>query len=117
MNTVPGFLGQIDDEETLLKIANEITYPVMVKASAGGGGKGMRVAYSDAEALEGFRLSKQEAMSSFGDDTMFVEKFIEEPRHIEFQILADSHGNVVRALCGMWRTRVMRVCLCACVSE
>lgn len=96
VNTIPGYLGAMADEAEVLKIANEIGYPVMIKASAGGGGKGMRVAWSDAEAKDGFRMSKQEAMSSFGDDTIFLEKFIEEPRHIEIQVLCDSQGN------GIW---------------
>lgn len=95
VNIIPGFLGKVERDEDVLRIANEIGYPIMVKASAGGGGKGMRVAYNDQEALEGFKLSKAEALSSFGDDTMFLEKFIEEPRHIELQVLADSHGNAV----------------------
>ena len=95
MNIIPGYLGAIGSDEELLRIANEIGYPVMIKASAGGGGKGMRIAYSDSEAVDGFRLSQQEARSSFGDDTMFVEKYIEQPRHIEIQLLADGHGNAV----------------------
>ena len=84
MNTVPGYLGEVDTTEEVLKIAREIGYPVMVKASAGGGGKGMRIAYNDKEAEEGFRLSKEEAISSFGDGRIFIEKYIEEPRHIEY---------------------------------
>ena len=95
MSIIPGYLGSISSTDDLLRIANDVGYPVMIKASAGGGGKGMRIAYSDEEALDGFRLSKAEAKSSFGDDTMFVEKFIEEPRHIEIQLLADSHGEAV----------------------
>lgn len=95
VNIIPGFLGAIDNDPDLIRIANEIGYPVMIKASAGGGGKGMRIAWNDEEAVSGYRLSKQEAMASFGDDTMFVEKFIEEPRHIEIQLLADAHGNAV----------------------
>ncbi len=93
--TVPGHMGIIADEEEAVKIARDITYPVMIKASAGGGGKGMRIAYDDAEAREGFARSKSEAAASFGDDRIFIEKFIEEPRHIEIQVLADSHGNCI----------------------
>ncbi|POM75206.1 Propionyl coenzyme A carboxylase (Pi-PCC1) [Phytophthora palmivora] len=95
VNTIPGFLGEIDTPEDAVKVAQEIGYPVMIKASAGGGGKGMRVAYNDEEVRMGYRLSKEEAASSFGDDRMFLEKFIEDPRHIEIQLIADSHGNVV----------------------
>lgn len=95
VNTIPGWLGTVEKDEDVIKVAQEIGYPVMIKASAGGGGKGMRVAYDDAEAVEGFRLSRQEAMASFGDDTIFLEKFIEEPRHIEIQLLADRHGNAI----------------------
>ncbi|UOM36555.1 acetyl/propionyl/methylcrotonyl-CoA carboxylase subunit alpha [Acuticoccus sp. I52.16.1] len=95
VSTVPGFMGLIDGADHAVKIAREIGYPVMIKASAGGGGKGMRVAYSDAEAREGFDLSKNEAASAFGDDRIFIEKFVEEPRHIEIQVLADAHGNAI----------------------
>ncbi|RHY79812.1 hypothetical protein DYB31_003254, partial [Aphanomyces astaci] len=95
VNTIPGFQGVIQDEDEAVKVAREVGYPVMVKASAGGGGKGMRVAYNDAEVREGYRLSKEEAANSFGDDRMFIEKFIEDPRHIEIQLLADTHGNYV----------------------
>jgi len=95
VNTIPGFLGECATDEEVLKVANEIGYPVMIKASAGGGGKGMRVATDDKSALEGFRLSQAEAESSFGDKRMLVEKFIEEPRHIEIQVLGDKHKNVV----------------------
>ncbi|KAG2508227.1 hypothetical protein JM16_008881 [Phytophthora kernoviae] len=95
VNTIPGFLGEIDTPDDAVKVAQEIGYPVMIKASAGGGGKGMRVAYNDEEVRMGYRLSKEEAASSFGDDRMFLEKFIEDPRHIEIQLIADSHGNVV----------------------
>lgn len=84
VNTVPGFLGEVEKDEEILKISNDIGYPVMIKASAGGGGKGMRIAYNDKEALEGFKLSKEEAISSFGDGRIFIEKYIEDPRHIEF---------------------------------
>ncbi|KAF1773453.1 Pre-ATP-grasp domain [Phytophthora cactorum] len=95
VNTIPGFLGEIDTPDEAVKVAQEIGYPVMIKASAGGGGKGMRVAYNDEEVRMGYRLSKEEAASSFGDDRMFLEKFIEDPRHIEIQLIADSHGNKV----------------------
>ncbi len=95
VSIVPGFMGLIDDGEMAVKIANEITYPVMIKASAGGGGKGMRIAHNNAEALEGFERSKSEAKSSFGDDRIFIEKFIEQPRHIEIQVLGDKHGNMI----------------------
>jgi len=84
VNTVPGGLGEVNTDAEVLKIAQQIGYPVMVKASAGGGGKGMRIAYNDKEALEGFKFSKAEAKSSFGDDRIFIEKYIEEPRHIEY---------------------------------
>ena len=95
VRTVPGHLGTIADADEALRIASEIGFPVMIKASAGGGGKGMRIARSEAEAREGFDLARSEARSSFGDDRVFIEKFIEEPRHIEIQVLADAHGNVV----------------------
>lgn len=95
VNTIPGFLGEVPDTESAIKIAREIGYPVMIKASAGGGGKGMRIAFNDAEAAEGFKLSRDEAISSFGDGRLFVEKYIQEPRHIEFQILGDEHGNYI----------------------
>jgi len=95
VSVIPGFLGEVNSDEEVIKIANEIGYPVMLKASAGGGGKGMRIAWNDKEALEGFKLSKQEARASFGDDRMLIEKFIDNPRHIEIQILADGKGNTV----------------------
>src|SRR5262245_46550018 len=95
VSTVPGYLGEITDAKHALRIAAEIGYPVMIKASAGGGGKGMRVAYSPAEAEEGFALARSEAKSSFGDDRVFLEKFIENPRHVEIQVLGDKHGNVI----------------------
>jgi propionyl-CoA carboxylase alpha chain len=95
VSTVPGHLGVIEDDKQAVKIANEIGYPVMIKASAGGGGKGMRIAYSESEVAEGFARSKSEAKSSFGDDRMFIEKFIVNPRHIEIQVLGDKHGNVI----------------------
>ena len=94
VNTIPGFLGIVADDDEAVRIAREIGFPVMIKASAGGGGKGMRIAWNDAEVRLGFRLSKDEAKSSFGDDRLFVEKFIEDPRHIEIQLIADAHGNV-----------------------
>lgn len=93
VNTIPGFEGIIKDAEHCVQLAREIGYPVMIKASAGGGGKGMRMAYNDQEAYEGFRFSKNEAISSFNDDRLLIEKFIEEPRHIEIQVLCDKHGN------------------------
>ena len=93
VNTIPGYNGEINTDEEVIKIANEIGYPVMIKASAGGGGKGMRIAWNDKEALAGYHLSKQEAKSAFGDDRMFIEKYIEEPRHIEIQVLGDKYGN------------------------
>jgi propionyl-CoA carboxylase alpha chain len=95
VSTVPGYLGVIDDAEAAMRIAEEIGYPVMLKASAGGGGKGMRIAWEAKEVQEGFDRSKSEAASSFGDDRMFVEKFIVNPRHIEIQVLGDKHGNVI----------------------
>ena len=95
VNTIPGFTDVLRDAEHAVEIANEIGYPVMLKATAGGGGKGMRVARNDEECRDGFERAANEARSSFGDDRIFVEKFIEEPRHIEIQIIADSHGNVV----------------------
>ena len=93
VSTVPGWLGVIEDADHAVKISGEIGYPVMLKASAGGGGKGMRIAWNDAEAREGFQSSKNEARSSFGDDRIFIEKFIVDPRHIEIQLLGDAHGN------------------------
>src|SRR6201990_2536815 len=95
VSTVPGHLGVIADEKEAVKIANDIGYPVMIKASAGGGGKGMRITWTEAEVAEGFARSKSEAKSSFGDDRMFIEKFIVDPRHIEIQLLGDKHGNVI----------------------
>jgi len=95
VSTVPGHLGVITDERHAVEIADEIGYPVMIKASAGGGGKGMRIARSSAEVGEGFARAKSEAKSSFGDDRVFVEKFIVDPRHIEIQVLGDKHGNVI----------------------
>ena len=95
VSTVPGYLGVIDGPEQAVKIADEIGYPVMIKASAGGGGKGMRIAYSREEVADGFVRAKNEAAASFGDDRVFVEKFIVDPRHIEIQLIGDKHGNVV----------------------
>ncbi|MBZ0138178.1 MAG: acetyl/propionyl/methylcrotonyl-CoA carboxylase subunit alpha [Pseudorhodoplanes sp.] len=95
VSTVPGYLGEIASPEEAAQIADEIGYPVMIKASAGGGGKGMRIAYSHAEVAEGFARARSEAKSSFGDDRVFVEKFIVDPRHIEIQVLGDKHGNVI----------------------
>ncbi|NIZ10241.1 acetyl/propionyl/methylcrotonyl-CoA carboxylase subunit alpha [Pseudooceanicola sp. HF7] len=93
VSTVPGYMGLIEDADEAVKISGEIGYPVMIKASAGGGGKGMRIAWNDEEAREGFQSSKNEAASSFGDDRIFIEKFVTQPRHIEIQVLCDSHGN------------------------
>ncbi|MDH5531337.1 MAG: ATP-grasp domain-containing protein, partial [Paracoccaceae bacterium] len=95
VSTVPGYMGLIADADEAVKISGEIGYPVMIKASAGGGGKGMRIAWNEAEAREGFQSSKNEAASSFGDDRIFIEKFVTQPRHIEIQVLADKHGNCV----------------------
>uniref|UniRef100_A0A8C9SCK4 Propionyl-CoA carboxylase alpha chain, mitochondrial n=1 Tax=Scleropages formosus TaxID=113540 RepID=A0A8C9SCK4_SCLFO len=95
VNTIPGFDGVVKDAEEAVRIAGEIGYPVMIKASAGGGGKGMRIAWNDEETREGFRFSSQEAASSFGDDRLLIEKFIDNPRHIEIQVLADKHGNAL----------------------
>ena len=95
VSTVPGHLGEIADPKQAVKIAAEIGYPVMIKASAGGGGKGMRIAYNAKETEEGFGSARSEAKSSFGDDRVFIEKFIENPRHIEIQVLGDKHGNIL----------------------
>ena len=95
VSTVPGYLGEIGTPAKAVKIADEIGYPVIIKASAGGGGKGMRIAHNASEIKEGFALAKSEARSSFGDDRIFIEKFIINPRHIEIQVLADTHGNVI----------------------
>lgn len=95
VSTVPGYMGLIEDAEEAVRISQEIGYPVMIKASAGGGGKGMRIAWNDTEAREGFQSSKNEAANSFGDDRIFIEKFVTQPRHIEIQVLADSHGNCI----------------------
>ena len=95
VSTVPGFMGLISDAGHAVKIAGEVGYPVMIKASAGGGGKGMRIAWNEGEVAEGFQSSKNEAAASFGDDRIFIEKFVTQPRHIEIQVLADSHGTCV----------------------
>ena len=95
VSTVPGYMGLIADADEAVTISNEIGYPVMIKASAGGGGKGMRIAWNDQEARDGFQSSKNEAANSFGDDRIFIEKFVTQPRHIEIQVLADQHGNAV----------------------
>ncbi|MBO9473601.1 acetyl/propionyl/methylcrotonyl-CoA carboxylase subunit alpha [Shimia sp. R10_1] len=95
VSTVPGYMGLIEDADEAVKISKEIGYPVMIKASAGGGGKGMRIAWNDEEAREGFQSSKNEAANSFGDDRIFIEKFVTQPRHIEIQVLCDAHGNGV----------------------
>ena len=95
VSTVPGHMGLIETTDEAVKIANQIGYPVMIKASAGGGGKGIRVAHSDADMAEGFAAVKAEAQNAFGDDRVFLEKFIIDPRHLEIQVLGDKHGNVV----------------------
>jgi len=95
VSTVPGHMGLIEDTEEALKVSKDIGYPVMIKASAGGGGKGIRVAYNDKEVEEGFPAVKAEAKASFGDDRIFIEKFIESPRHVEIQVMGDKHGNCV----------------------
>ncbi len=95
VNVVPGFVGEIRDTEHAVEISNEIGYPVMMKASAGGGGKGMRLAYDEKDVREGFEATKREGLNSFGDDRVFIEKFILNPRHIEIQILGDQHGNIL----------------------
>ena len=95
VNCIPGVNDAIETAEKAVEIANSIGYPVMIKASAGGGGKGLRVAFNDKEAFEGFTSCRNEAKSSFGDDRVFIEKFVEEPRHIEIQLMGDSHGNVI----------------------
>jgi propionyl-CoA carboxylase alpha chain len=95
VSTVPGYLDIVPDAEVAVKIARDIGYPVMIKASAGGGGKGMRIAAHDGDVREGFRAAASEAKSSFADDRLFIEKYIEEPRHIEIQVLGDAHGSIV----------------------
>jgi propionyl-CoA carboxylase alpha chain len=95
VSTVPGHMGLIEDADEAVRISASIGYPVMIKASAGGGGKGMRIAWNDQEVREGFQLSRNEARSSFGDERIFIEKFVTQPRHIEIQVLGDQHGNLV----------------------
>lgn len=95
VNCIPGFDGEVKNADEAVKIATEIGYPVMIKASAGGGGKGMRIAWNDKQARDGYRLSQEEAKSSFGDDRMLIEKYIDKPRHIEVQVLCDRHGNAL----------------------
>src|SRR5690349_14261941 len=95
VNVVPGYLGDIATTDEAVKIASDIGYPVMMKASAGGGGKGMRLAWSEKDVREGFESVKREGLNSFGDDRVFIEKFIEQPRHIEIQVLGDQHGNIL----------------------
>lgn len=95
VNMIPGYDGEVKDDNEAVKVANDIGYPVMIKASAGGGGKGLRIAWNDNECRKGFNLSKSEAASSFGDDRMLIEKYIDNPRHIEMQVLCDQHGNAI----------------------
>src|SRR5580698_10408658 len=95
VTTVPGFIGEIVDDNRARKIAKEIGYPVMVKASAGGGGKGLRIVHKEDELVQAIKSSQHEAKASFGDDRLFIEKFVTEPRHIEIQVMGDKHGNVV----------------------
>src|SRR5437764_9666950 len=95
VSTVPGHLGIIADETQALSVAAEIGYPVMIKAAAGGGGKGMRIARNKAEVAEAFARARSEARSSFGDEHLFIEKYLESPRHIEIQVLGDKHGNLI----------------------
>jgi propionyl-CoA carboxylase alpha chain len=95
VNSVPGYIGELRDEAHAKKIANEIGYPVMVKASAGGGGKGLRIVHKESELAQAIQSSQNEARASFGDDRLFIEKFVTEPRHIEIQVLGDRHGNVI----------------------
>ncbi|MCB1880887.1 MAG: ATP-grasp domain-containing protein, partial [Gammaproteobacteria bacterium] len=95
VNVIPGYTDVVRDADHAVEIASGIGYPVMLKASAGGGGKGMRVAWNDADCRDGFERATNEARSSFGDERVFIEKFIEEPRHIEIQVMADTHGNII----------------------
>ena len=95
VNVVPGYLGEIADTDEAVRIASDIGYPVMMKASAGGGGKGMRLAWSEQDVRDGFEATKREGLASFGDDRVFIEKFIESPRHIEIQVLGDQHGTIL----------------------
>lgn len=92
--TIPGFDGEVINAQHAIELVKDIGYPVMIKASAGGGGKGMRVAWNDQELIDGYNLSKAESLSSFGDDTMLIERFIADPHHIEIQVIADAYGNV-----------------------
>jgi propionyl-CoA carboxylase alpha chain len=92
--TIPGYDGEVRDAAHAVELVKTIGYPVMIKASAGGGGKGMRVAYNDQELIDGYNLSKAESLSAFGNDTMLIERFIEDPHHIEIQVIADAYGNV-----------------------
>ena len=95
VSTVPGFVGEIKDADHARKIAKDIGYPVMVKASAGGGGKGLRIVHKESELVQAIQSSQHEAKASFGDDRLFIEKFVTEPRHIEIQVMGDKHGNVL----------------------
>lgn len=95
VTTIPGFQGVIADEDEAARVAAEVGFPVMIKASAGGGGKGMRIAWDPDEAKQAFRLSSREAAAAFGDDRIFIERYVEHPRHVEIQLIADAHGNVV----------------------
>lgn len=95
VSTIPGFLGVLRDGKEAAEVASKLGFPVMIKASAGGGGKGMRIAWDEAEAASGFEVSSREAAASFGDDRIFIERYVEQPRHIEIQLLADSHGHCV----------------------
>ncbi|RKH75155.1 ATP-grasp domain-containing protein, partial [Corallococcus praedator] len=95
VSVVPGHDGVVADADEAVRVARDVGYPVMIKASAGGGGKGMRVARDDEGAREGFAASRREAQASFGDDRLLIERLIESPRHVEIQVLADRHGNVV----------------------
>ncbi|MGB6284366.1 MAG: biotin carboxylase N-terminal domain-containing protein, partial [Xanthobacteraceae bacterium] len=95
VSIVPGHLGVIEDDDQAIAIAEQIGFPVMIKASAGGGGKGMRIAFNKSEVKENFARARSEAKSSFGDDRVFLEKFITDPRHVEIQVLGDKHGNVI----------------------
>lgn len=95
VNCIPGYDGVVKDADHCIELSNQIEYPVMIKASAGGGGKGMRIAMNDKEAREAFILCSEEGAASFGDDRMLVEKFVDQPRHIEIQVLGDKHGNCI----------------------
>ena len=95
VNCIPGFDGEIKDADHCVELSKEIGYPVMIKASAGGGGKGMRIALNDQDAREAFVLCSEEGAASFGDDRMLVEKFVDQPRHVEIQVLGDKHGNSI----------------------